>query len=259
MKQTSTQIVSAAREKKTLASTPLSRRTRSTTQLPHVIPPLSSTPMADTMIVENDDFSSASDPSAGQETESDDYVHLATHLASLKRRKVLTKSHPDDMEENPLATCSHSHDLSARRAMVSLVEETLDFDFSFLHSRSSHAASSSSLPSGLELATAKASLRRFLNMNLNALEAMEKATVLSAVSVLKNSLNFPSSPLYDVLNTLPTMFLAFQASSSTCSETLIQMRNFKEQKEKLDGMLSERKSPCPLYIRRMRSLMSMKN
>ncbi|XP_073044884.1 uncharacterized protein [Primulina eburnea] len=111
MKQTSNQIISVAREKKALASIPLRRRTRLTTQLPHVILPIASTPMAGTMIVENDDSSSASDPSAGQEIESDYYVHLATPLVSLKRRKVLTESHSDDMEANPPATGSHSqHD-----------------------------------------------------------------------------------------------------------------------------------------------------
>ncbi|XP_075481400.1 uncharacterized protein LOC142522133 [Primulina tabacum] len=97
------------------------------------------------------------------------------------------ESHSDDVEEIPIATGSHSQDLSARRAMVSLVEETLNFDFSFLDSGPSHAASSSNLSSGLELATPKTSLRHFLNMNLNALGAMEKATVLSAASILKSS------------------------------------------------------------------------
>ncbi|XP_073044883.1 uncharacterized protein [Primulina eburnea] len=242
MKQTSNQIISVAREKKALASIPLRRRTRLTTQLPHVILPIASTPMAGTMIVENDDSSSASDPSAGQEIESDYYVHLATPLVSLKRRKVLTESHSDDMEANPPATGSHSQDLSARRAMVSLVEETLDFDFSFLDSRLFHEASSSSLTSGLELATAKASLRHFLNMNLNALGAMEKTIVLSAASILKSSPDFPQTPLYDILNNLHSMFSAFQDSSLTCSETLIQMGDFKAQKEKLDSMLAERKS-----------------
>ncbi|XP_073044887.1 uncharacterized protein [Primulina eburnea] len=46
MKQTSNQIISVAREKKALASIPLRRRTRLTTQLPHVILPIASTPMA---------------------------------------------------------------------------------------------------------------------------------------------------------------------------------------------------------------------
>ncbi|XP_073047549.1 uncharacterized protein [Primulina eburnea] len=242
-KSTMFKLHTPKRGKNEYVAQPLRRRTRSTTQLPHAIPPLTSTPVVGTMIVESDHSSSTSGPSADQETELDDYVRLAISLASLKRRKVLPKSHSDDVAEKPLTTDSHSQDLSTRRAMVSSVEEILDldFDFRFLDSGPSHVASSSDLPSGLELATAKASLQNFLNMNLNALENLEKTTILSAVSILKSSPDFPLSPLHDVLNALPTIFSAFQDSSSTCSETLIQVQNFKEQKKKLDGMLSERK------------------
>ncbi|XP_073316589.1 uncharacterized protein [Primulina huaijiensis] len=193
------------------------------------------------MIVENDNSSSTSGPSADQEIESDDYVQLATPLDSLKRRKVLPGSHSDNVAEKPLETGSHFQDLTARRAMVSSVEETLYFDFSFLDSGPSHVASSLNPPSGLELATAKASLQHFLNMNLNAVGDMEKTIILSVMSILKSSHDFPLSPLHDVLNALPTIFSAFQDSSSTCSGTLIQVKNFKELKKKLDGMLSKRK------------------
>ncbi|XP_075474969.1 uncharacterized protein LOC142505748 [Primulina tabacum] len=128
----------------------------------------------------------------------------------------------------------------ARGAMVSSVDEDLDFDFSFLDSGTSPTISSSNIPSGLEVAIAKASLRHFLNMSLDALGAMEKNTIMSAMSILQSSPEFSPSPLHDVLTTLPTIFSAFQDSSSTCSETLVQVRNFKDQKVKLDGMLSER-------------------
>lgn len=124
--------------------------------------------------------------------------------------------------------------------MVSLVEETLEFDFSFLESGSSHLASSLNVPSGLELATAKASLKHFLNMNLTALGDIEKTTVLSAVSILRSSPDFSSSPLHEVLVGLPNLFSVFQESSSVCSETLIRVNSFKEQKRHLDSMLSER-------------------
>lgn len=137
---------------------------------------------------------------------------------------------------------SSPQDLSTRRAMVSLDEEDIVFDFSFLSSGPSQPASSSHMPSGLELATAKASLRHFLNMNLNALGVMEKATTLSAVSILKTSPEFSESSVFGILDTLPSMFMAFQDSISTCSETLIQLGSFKAQKEKLDGLISERKT-----------------
>ncbi|XP_075494150.1 uncharacterized protein LOC142531781 [Primulina tabacum] len=232
------QVIPASQEKKAYVPPPLRRRTRSTTQLPQASLPLTSIPSAGTMIVENIDSSSTSSPSADQETESDDHVPLA----SLKHKKILPGSHSDDVAEKPLSTSSHFQDLSARRAMVSSVEETLEFDFCFLDSGSPHAASYSNLPSSLELATAKASLRHFLNMNFNALGDMEKATVLSSASILKSSPDFSSYPLHDALNTFPTMFSAFQASSSTCSETWIKVRKFKGKKERLDYMLSERKT-----------------
>ncbi|XP_073017180.1 uncharacterized protein [Primulina eburnea] len=147
------------------------------------------------------------------------------------------------MAEKSPSAGSHFQDLSARRAIVSLVEENQEFDFSFLDSGASPMISSSNIPTGLEVATAKASLRHFLNINLDALGTMEKSTILSAVSILQSSPDFSSaSPLHDVLNTLPSMFSAFQASSSTWSETLIQVRNFKGQKERLDGLLSDRKT-----------------
>lgn len=53
--------------------------------------------------------------------------------------------------------------------MVSLVEDDVDFAFNFLDSGSSNPVSASHPSSDLELATAKASLKHFLNMNLSTL------------------------------------------------------------------------------------------
>ncbi|XP_075515493.1 uncharacterized protein LOC142550144 [Primulina tabacum] len=236
-----TQVTPSAQVKQVSVPSPSRRRTRSTTHLSRAIQPLTSIPSAGPVTVEQLDSSSTSSPS--RETESDEHIPLATPLASLKRRKVLPGGYYDDVAEKSPSAGSHFQDLSARRAMVSLVEENHEFDFSFLASGASPTVSSSNIPTGLEVATAKASLRHFQNINLDALGTMEKSTILSAMSILQSSPDFSSaSPLHDVLNTLPSMFSAFQASSSSCSETLIQVRNFKGQKERLDSLLSERKT-----------------
>ncbi|XP_073061902.1 uncharacterized protein [Primulina eburnea] len=219
---------------------PSRKRTRSATK------PLSGTSKyaqktsAGSITVEDDGSSSTirSSLSVDPETESDDYLHSVIPLSPRKRLKFVIESHTVD--ESPLLVTSDLQDLTERQAMVSSVDEDLDFDFSFLDSGPSPTISSSNIPSGLEVATAKASLRHFLNMSLDALGAMEKNTILFAMSILQSSLDFSPFPLHDVLTALPTIFSAFQDSSSTCSETLVPVRNFKDQKAKLDGMLSKR-------------------
>lgn len=86
------------------------------------------------------------------------------------------------------------------------------------------------MPSVLDIATAKASLSHFLNMNLSNLEAIEKNTILSAASILKSSPEFSQSSAFDIFDSLDSIFTSFQDSSSTCSETLIRLGNFKAQK-----------------------------
>lgn len=78
-------------------------------------------------------------------------------------------------------------------------------------------------------------------MNLSTLETIEKDTILSTMYILKNSHDLSLSSLHDILDTMSSMLSAFQDSSSTCSETVIQLGNFKAQKEKLDNMLFKKK------------------
>lgn len=165
-------------------------------------------------------------------TECDDHTHLVLQTPLVTSTKNL---------ETGLVSSS-PQDLSTRRAMVSIIEDDTNFDFSFLSSLLSQPVSSSCMPSGLELATAKAFLRNFMNMNLSNLGTIEKAIVLSTASILKSSPKFSQSSAFVILDTLNSMFMYFQYSSSTCSETLIRVGNFKAQKEKLDDMFFERKS-----------------
>lgn len=125
--------------------------------------------------------------------------------------------------------------------MVSMVEEDIDFNFNFLDSGP---------PNCIFLALAhwsstghNKSLTAALSQHESQYSgAIEKATILSVASMLKSSLDFSQSPSHGILDSLPSMFTAFQNWSSTCSETLIQVGNFKAQKERLDVTLSERKT-----------------